>query len=82
MTCFQSNNSVLISDINKSKKYFKKKVILKNKRISVVLVFLMIALSEIIEISFVKKEEPGKMLIQMRKEKILKASKKIKKFKV
>lgn len=57
-------------------------MILKNKRISVVLVFLMIALSEIIEISFVKKEEPGKMLIQMRKEKILKTSKKIKKFKV
>lgn len=82
MTCFQSNSSVLISDINKSKKYFKKKVILKNKRISVVLVFLMIAWSEIIEISFVKKEEPGKMLIQMRKEKILKTSKKIKKFKV
>lgn len=82
MTCFQSNSSVLISDINKSKKYIKKKVILKNKRISVVLVFLMIAWSEIIEISFVKKEEPGKMLIQMRKEKILKTSKKIKKFKV
>lgn len=57
-------------------------MILKNKRISVVLVFLMIALSEIIEISFVKKEEPDKMLIQMRKEKILKTSKKIKKFKV